>query len=89
MRYHNDTALFWEIAMSIGGPRLLRLFSSDKHFGMVNSGECQKSKYPPSKGSYNFAVPDEHTLRRSKTEIPKDVPCGIINEAFLNLNNEK
>ena len=89
MRYRNDTALFWEIALSIGGPRLLRLFSSDKHFGMVNSGECQKSKYPPLKGSYNFAVPDKRTLRRSKTEIPKDVPCGIIDEAFLNLNNEK
>ena len=89
MRYWNDTALFWEIALSIGVPRLLRLFSSDKHFGMVNSGECDKSKYPPSKGSYNFAVPDEHTLRKLKTDIPKDVSCGIIDEAFLNLNNEK
>ena len=46
MRYRKDTALFWEIALSVGGPRLLRLFSSDKHFGMVNTGECEKSKYP-------------------------------------------
>ena len=89
MRYRNDTSLFWEIALSIGGPRLLRLFSSDKHFGMVNSGKCDKSKYPPSKRSYNFAVPDERTLRKSKTDIPKDVPCGIIDEAFFNLNNDK
>ena len=78
MRYSNDTALFWEISLSVGGPRLLRLFSSDKHFGMVNTGECKKSKYPPSKGNYNFAVADERILRKSKTEIPKDVECGII-----------
>ena len=89
MRYRNDTSLFWEIALSIGGPRLLRLFSCDKHFGMVNSGECKKSKYPPSKGTYNFAVPDERTLRKSKTNIPKDVPCGIIDESFHILDNAK
>ena len=89
MRYRNDTALFWEIALSIGGPRLLRLFSSDKHFGMVNTGECKKSKYPPSKGNYNFAVPDERILRKSKTEIPKDVECGIISESFTTLEKDK
>ena len=89
MRYHNDTALFWEIALWLGGPRLLRLFSSDKHFGKVNSGECDKSKYPPVKGSCNFAVPDECTLKRSKTDISKDVACGIIEESFENLDNDK
>ena len=89
MRYHNDTALFWEIALSLGGPRLLRLFSSDKHFRMVNSGDCEKSKYPPLKGNYNFAVPDERTLRKSKTQIPKDVPCGIIEESLQNLDNDR
>ena len=89
MRYRNDTALFWKIALSLGGPRLLRLFSSDKHFGLVNSGDCEKSKYPPSKGSYNFAVPKERTLRKSKTRIPKDVPCGIIEESFQNMDNDK
>ena len=56
MRHRNDTALFWEIALSLGGHRLLRLFSSDKHFRKVNSGECDKSKYPPAKGSYNFGI---------------------------------
>ena len=80
---------FWEIALSLGGPRLLRLFSSDKHFRLVNSGDCEKSKYPPSKGNYNFVVPDERTLRKSKTEIPKDVPCGIIEESFQNMDNNK
>ena len=89
MHYHNDTSLFWEIALSIGGPQLLRLFSCDKHFGMVNSGECKKSKYPPNKGTYNFAVPDERTLRKSKTNIPKDVSCGIIDESFHILDNAK
>ena len=90
MRYRNDTSMFWELVLSIGGPRLLRLFSSDKHFGQVNSGECKKSKYPPIKGNYNFAVPDERTLRKSKTEIPKDVPCGIIEDSLslLDVNKE-
>ena len=89
MRYRRDTALFWEIALSVGGPRLLRLFSSDKHFGMVNTGECEKSKYPPLQGNYNFAVPDECILRKSKTEIPKDVECGIIEESFATLEKDK
>ena len=89
MQYHNDTALFWEITLSLGGPRLLRLFSSNKHFGMVNSGDCDKSKYPPLKGHYNFAVPVERTLRKSKMQIPKDVPCGVIEESLQNLDNNK
>ena len=89
MRYRKDTSLFWEVALSVGGPRLIRLFSSDKHFGQVNSGDCSKSKYPPKKGSYNFAVPDERTLRKSKTEIPKDVPCGLIDESLEMLDNNK
>ena len=89
MRYHKDTSVFWEVALSVGGPRLIRLFSSDKHFGQVNSGDCSKSKYPPKKGSYNFAVPDERTLRKSKTQIPKDVPCGLIDESLELLDNNK
>ena len=32
MRYRSDTSLFWETVLSVGGPRTLRLFSSDKHF---------------------------------------------------------
>ena len=89
MRYRNDTALFWEIARSVDGPRLLRLFSSDKHFGMVNTGDCEKSKYPPSQANYNFAVPNERVLRKSKTQIPKDVECGIIEDSFPTLENDK
>ena len=59
MRYCEDTTLFWEISLSLGGPRLLRLFASDKHFGQVNSGKSKQSKYSPKDGNYNFAVPDE------------------------------
>ena len=39
MHYRKDTSLFWEVAFSVGGPQLMRLFSSDKYFGQVNSGE--------------------------------------------------
>ena len=88
MRYRNDTSLFWESVLSVGGPRTLRLFSSDKHFGQVNSGQSTKSKYEPSKGHFNFAVPDEKTLRKSKTGLPKVIKCGIIDEA-LNLVDKK
>ena len=82
MRYRDETTLFWEMALSVGGPRLLRLFSSDKHYGQVNSGKSDKSKYFPNDGSYNFAVPDERILWKSKTNIPKDVPCGIMDESL-------
>ena len=89
MRYREDTTLFWEIALSIGGPRLLRLFAADKHFGQVNAGKSKQSKYSPKDGTYNFAVPDERILRKSKTNIPKDIPCGVIDEALNLLVPEK
>ena len=41
MRYREDTSLFWEVVLSVGGPRTLRLFSSDKHQGKVNSEACE------------------------------------------------
>ena len=59
MQYRKDTSLFWETVLAVGGPRTLQLFSSDKHFGQVNSGEFAKSKYELAKGNFNFAVPDE------------------------------
>ena len=89
MRYREDMTLFWEIALSVGGPRLLRLFASDKHFGQVNSGKSKQSKYSPKDGSYIFAVPDERILRKSKTNIPKDISCGVIDEAVNLLVPEK
>ena len=55
----------------------------------MNSGQCKKSKYPPKKGNYNFAVPDECILRKSKTQIPKDVPCGLITKSFEMLDGSK
>ena len=73
----------------MGGPRTLRLFSSDKHQGRVNSGECERSKYHPQKGSFNFAVPDEKLLRKSKTGLPKCVKCGIIQESIGLVDKEK
>ena len=89
MRYRDETALFWEVVLSVGGPRTLRLFSSDKHVGSVNSGKCEKSKYVPSKGNFNFAVPDEKILRKSRTGLPKVLKCGIIEEAIPLLDPNK
>ena len=89
MQYRKDTSLFWETILAVGGPRMLHLFSSDKHFGQVNSGESAKSKYPPSKGHFNFTVPDEKTLLKSKLVMPKFIPCGIIEESVKLLDKEK
>ena len=89
MRYREDTSLFWEVVLSVGGPRTLRLFSSDKHQGTVNSGECEKSKYNPLKGTFNFAVPDEKLLRKSKTGLLKCVKCGIIQESISLVDKAK
>ena len=89
MRYHQSTTQFWEAVLAVGGPRLLRFFSSDKHFGQVNSGLTQKGKYVPTSGSYNFAVPDERVLRKSSTNIPNKVKCGIIEESFTFFSSDK
>ena len=89
MRYREDTSLFWEVVLSVGGPRTLQLFSSDKHQGKVNSGACERSKYNPHEGSFNFAVPDEKLLRKSKTGLPKCVKCGIIEESMCLVDKEK
>ena len=89
MRYRADTCLFWETVLSVGGPKLLRLFASDKHFGKVNSNICDKSKYQPALGNFNFAVPDERILRKSKTFIPKEIKCGIIEDSLSLLDPNK
>ena len=89
MRYRQDTSLFWEVVLSVGGPRTLRLFLSDKHQGTVNSGECQCSKYNPQKGNFNFAVPDEQLLRKSRTGLTKGVKCGIIGQSISLVDKEK
>ena len=89
MRYRNDTSLFWETVLSVGGPCTLRLFSSNKHFGQVNSGRSFKSKYDPKTGNFNFAVPDEKTLRKSRTGIPNFVKCGIIDDAVKLVDKKK
>ena len=59
MRYRHSTCQFWKSVLAIRGPRLLRFFSSDKHFSQVNSGVSEKGKYRQTSGSYNFAVPDK------------------------------
>ena len=89
MRYRHDTSLFWETVLAVGGPRTLCLFSSDKHFGQVNSGECAKSKYVQNKGHFNFVVPDEKTLLKSKMGLLKVILCGIIEESVQLLDKEK
>ena len=89
MRYRIDTCKFWETALAVGGPRLIRLFSSEKHFGQVNSGESQKSKYKPKKGNFNFAVPDEKILKKSKTNIPNIIGTGVIEDGINMLDPNK
>ena len=89
MRYREDTCKFWESTMAIGGPKLMRLFLSDKHFGQVNNKESIKSKYNPQKGNFNFAVPDEKILHKLKTLIPIVVDCGLIDEGIEMLDNNK
>ena len=89
MRYRNDTSLFWETVLAVGGPRTLRLFSSDKHFGQVNLGQAAKLKYSPNTGNFNFAVPDEKTLRKSKTGLPTFIHCGIIDQSLELLDKDK
>ena len=87
MRYRDETCKFWEIVQTVGGSRLMRLFSSDKHHGKVNSNVCLKSKYHPETGNFNFAVPDRKILSRSKTQIPNRVPAGIISESLTMIDN--
>ena len=89
MRYREDTSLFWEVVLSVGGPRTLRLFLSDKHQGKVNSRAYECSKYNPHEGSFNFAVPDKKLLRKSKTGLLKCVKCGIIEESMCLVDKGK
>ena len=89
MRYRCNTSLFSETVLAVGGPRMLWLFLSDKYFSQVNSGESAKSKYVPNKGHFNFAVPDEKTLLKSKMRLPKVILCGIIEESVQLLDKEK
>ena len=79
MRYRHSTCQFWESVLAIGDPKLLRFLSSDEHFGQINRGLSEKGKYKLISGSYNFTAPDQCLLRKSTTDVPNKVKCGIIN----------
>ena len=89
IRYRDETCKFWECVRNIGGSKLIRLFSSDKYFGKLLSEECDKNKYVPTCGSFNFAVPDDKVLHKSKTNIPRTIEPGIINESLLLIDKSK
>ena len=74
---------YWRIQID------MHLFSSDKHFGKVLSQECDKNRYVPTSGSFNFAVPDDKVLHKSKTNIPRTIEPGIINESLLLIDKSK
>ena len=48
-----------------------------------------KSRYSPTTGNFNFAVPDEKTLQKSKTGLSTVIECGIINESMKLLDKDK
>ena len=89
MHYRDETCKFWECVRNIGGSKLIRLFSSDKHLGKVLSQECDKNRYVPTSGSFNFAVPDDKVLHKSKTNIPRTIEPGIINESLILIDKSK
>ena len=55
----------------------------------VNSGQSSKSRYEPHKGNFNFTVPDEKVLRKSKTGLPNVIGCGIIEDSVKLLDKDK
>ena len=71
MRYREETCKFWECAQFLGGSRLMRLFGSDKHYGKVNERQCEKSKYHPHMGNFNFAVPDKKFFVNPRRKSPQ------------------
>ena len=83
VHYWGETCKFWECIRNIGGSKLICLFSSDKHTGKVLSQQCDKNRYVPTSGSFNFAAPDDKVLHKSKTNIPTTIKPGIINESLL------
>ena len=67
----------------------IKLFSGSKHQGHVVGDKYQMSSYDPSKGSFNFAVPDVKTLLRHQKKVDKFLYAGILNGSFSLLDKAK
>ena len=86
MRYHRVTKLFWNLAYKEGNGKLLRFLSGPKHYGHVLAGLSEKSKFTPSTGRVNFAIPSTNTLSKDQKEMSATdssiMKPGILDQHF-------
>ena len=89
MVYRPETLDFWSVCYRTCHGSGLNLFSGSKHQGHVVGDKCEMSTYDPSKGSFNFAVPDVKTLLRHQKKVDKFLYAGILNGSFKLLDKAK
>ena len=89
MVYRPETLDFWSVCYRTCHSSGLNLFSGSKHQGHVIGDKCEMSTYDPSKGSFNFAVPDVKTLLRHEKKVDKFLYAGILNGSFELLDKAK
>ena len=82
MRFRPDTHQFWEVVFCICHGKGLHLFSGSKNQGSLQNKSTTRGHFGPMEGNMNFTAPDEKSLNRKQKEIPSQIWCRIIEEAF-------
>ena len=61
----------------------------EKNVGQVIKLQTEKGKYDPTKGLFNFAVPDVKTIICHVKKVDKFLYAGILNGSFNLIDNMK
>ena len=84
--FYSDSCLkFWKVMYRLFHGKVLRFMSGIKSTGQVVKDMSSKGSYDPQTTSINFAVPNTNSIRQfntSETEIPGELPPGIIHQAI-------
>ena len=89
IKYNSKTLDFWVVFYQSCHSSRLNLLSGSKNHGYVTANETGKGKYNPSKGSFNFAVPDVKTLLCHQRKVDKFLTAGILQGSFDVLDKMK
>lgn len=90
MTFSNKTMTFWKVFYRLGHGLIYRLMAGMRNLGSIVSHQTTRGYYDPAKCKSNFAPPSLQQLRKFKSDLPSEIPPGIISHSLdLIANNDK
>ena len=82
MRYEPECVEFFSLYHLMFGSSAINVLRSTAHFGSIVEDTCEKGRFSPSTGNYNFAIPSLNTLRKMSSGYPTDIKVGLVEHSL-------